>query len=79
MWFKMSTQQRYEFRRVVAGVETLSRGASMARHHHAEGYATIVLAGSVTEVSFAGRMYAEAGDVLLHGRFDCHLDKAGRK
>lgn len=79
MLFKMSAQHRYEFRSVVAGVETLCRGASMARHHHNEGYATIVLAGSVTEVSFAGRMYAEAGDVLLHGRFDCHLDKGGRK
>ena len=75
----MSAPHGYEFRSVVAGVETLPRGASMPRHHHSEGYATIVLAGSVTEVSFAGRMYAEAGDVLLHGRFDCHLDKGGVK
>ena len=75
----MSAHHRYEFRSVVAGVETLRRGASMPRHHHNEGYATIVLAGSVTEVSFAGRMHAEAGDVLLHGRFDCHLDKSGAK
>jgi AraC-like DNA-binding protein len=73
----MSAQHRYEFRSVVAGVETLCRGTSMPRHHHDEGYATIVLAGSVTEVSFAGRMYAEAGDVFLHGRFDCHLDRSG--
>jgi len=63
----MSTQGRYEFRRVIAGVETLSERLSMPRHHHDEGYATVVLAGSVTEVSFAGRMHAEAGDVLLHG------------
>jgi AraC-like DNA-binding protein len=75
----MSVQHCYEFRSVIAGVETLSPGASMARHHHNEGYATIVLAGSLTEVSFAGRMCAEAGDVLLHGRFDCHLDKGGMK
>jgi AraC-like DNA-binding protein len=75
----MIVQQFYEFRSVIAGVETLSPGASMARHHHNEGYATIVLAGSLTEVSFAGRMCAEAGDVLLHGRFDCHLDKGGMK
>jgi AraC-like DNA-binding protein len=75
----MSIESRYEFRRVVAGVETLSSGASMRRHHHDEGYATIVLAGSVTEVSFAGRMQAHAGDVFLHGRFDCHLDRADRK
>lgn len=48
----------------------------MPRHHHNEGYATILLAGSVTEVSFAGRMlHAGPGDVFLHGRFDCHLDR----
>ncbi|HEY1874769.1 MAG TPA: helix-turn-helix domain-containing protein [Steroidobacteraceae bacterium] len=75
----MNVQHCYEFRSVVAGVETLSPGASMPRHHHNEGYATIVLAGSLTEVSFAGRMCAAAGDVLLHGRFDCHLDKGGVK
>jgi len=58
----MSAHHRYEFRSVVAGVETLRHGGSMPCHHHNEGYATIVLAGSVTEVSFAGGMYAEAGD-----------------
>jgi len=64
----------YEFRTVVPGVETLRGRVSRPRHHHRDGYATVVLAGSFTEVSFAGRMYAEPGDVLLHGRFDCHLD-----
>lgn len=73
---KLSTKPCYEFRRVVAGVETFPRGVSMPRHHHNEGYATVVLAGSLTEVSFAGRACAQAGDVLLHGRFDCHLDRA---
>jgi len=64
---------------VVAGVETFPRGVSMPRHHHNEGYATLVLSGSLTEVSFAGRSCAEAGHVLLHGRFDCHLDRATSK
>lgn len=64
----------YEFRTVVPGVETLRGRVSRPRHHHRDGYATVVLAGSFTEVSFAGRMYAEPGDVLLHGCFDCHLD-----
>lgn len=67
---------RYEFRTVVAGVETLSGRTSMPRHHHSEGYATVVLGGSVREASFAGRMSAEPGEVFLHGRFDCHLDTA---
>lgn len=67
---------RYEFRTIVPGLETLPPRVSRPRHHHQEGYATVVLAGSFTEVSFAGRMNAEPGDVLLHGRFDCHLDIA---
>ena len=74
----MSRKSPYEFRRVTAGVETL-QGESRPRHHHCEGYATVVLSGSVKEVSFAGRMHAEAGHVLLHGRFDCHLNVWSRK
>lgn len=75
----MSTKP-YEFRSILAGVETIPSGRGMARHHHNEGYATILLGGSLTEVSFAGRMHAEPGHVLLHGRFDCHMDIArGRK
>jgi AraC-like DNA-binding protein len=70
---------RYEFRSVVAGVETFTPPISMPRHHHNEGYATLVLAGSVVEVSFAGRMRGGPGDVFLHGRFDCHLDRAARR
>lgn len=74
----MSTRP-YEFRRILAGVETITR-PGMARHHHDEGYATVLLGGSLTEVSFAGRMHAEPGHVLLHGRFDCHMDIArGRR
>jgi AraC-like DNA-binding protein len=40
------------------------------------GYATVVLAGTFEEASFAGRFKVEPGDVLLHGRFDCHADRA---
>jgi AraC-like DNA-binding protein len=36
------------------------------------GVATVVLAGAFVEASFAGRAAARAGEVLLHGRFDCH-------
>lgn len=72
----MEASVRYEFRTIVPGVEKLPPRVSRPRHHHREGYATVVLAGAFTEVSFAGRMQAEPGDVLLHGRFDCHLDIA---
>ncbi len=75
----MSAPVSYQFRSVAVGVETLPSGLSMARHHHNDGYATIVLAGALTEVSFAGRMHAEPGDVIVHGRFDCHLDRVRSK
>jgi AraC-like DNA-binding protein len=57
-------------------VETLPQGLVLPRHHHARGYATVVLAGSFIEASFAGRFRAEPGDVLLHAAFDCHCNWA---
>lgn len=69
-----------DFRSIRAGVETLALQLSLPRHRHREGYATVLLAGSMTEASFAGRFRAEPGDVLLHGRFDCHGNwAAGRQ
>ena len=66
------------YRLVNAGVETLSRGCTLPRHHHRAGYATIVLDGHFTEASFAGRFQVSPGDVLLHGRFDCHSNASPR-
>ena len=48
----------------------------LPRHRHAAGYATVVLAGCFEEASFAGRFVAGPGDVLLHGAFDCHANRA---
>jgi AraC-like DNA-binding protein len=66
--------QPHQYRSITPGVETLQGGGNRPRHRHLEGYATIVLAGSMTEASFSGRARAQPGDVLLHGRFDCHMD-----
>jgi AraC-like DNA-binding protein len=66
--------QPHQYRSVQPGIEKLEGGANRPRHRHLEGYATVVLAGSLTEASFSGRARAQAGDVLLHGRFDCHMD-----
>jgi AraC-like DNA-binding protein len=74
----MRAPRPYEFRRVIPGIETF-HGLSMPRHHHDEGHAVVVLAGSLIEVSFAGRLHAKAGQVLLHGRFDCHWASASHK
>ncbi|MGH8495292.1 MAG: helix-turn-helix domain-containing protein [Gammaproteobacteria bacterium] len=67
---------RHTYRAIRAGVETLAPGIDLPRHRHTAGYATIVLAGSFIEASFAGRFMVEPGDVLLHGRFDCHANRA---
>jgi AraC-like DNA-binding protein len=71
---RMTVEQRTRFRMIGFGVETLAAGQVVPRHRHAAGYATIVLAGSFEEASFAGRSIAGPGDVLLHGAFDCHAN-----
>ncbi len=63
----------HRYRAVVSGVERLPR-ADLPRHRHRAGYATVVLAGAFTEAAFSGRHLATPGDVLLHGRFDCHAN-----
>jgi AraC-like DNA-binding protein len=71
----MPSLMRHSYRSVRFGVETLpDHQVLRPRHRHGPGYATVVLAGNFIEWGFAGRMVARAGDVLLHGRFDCHAD-----
>jgi AraC-like DNA-binding protein len=57
-----------------AGVETFPSRTVLPRHLHVDGYASVVLSGTFVESGFAGRVTLEPGDVLLHGRFDCHTD-----
>ncbi|HWE47801.1 MAG TPA: helix-turn-helix transcriptional regulator [Caulobacteraceae bacterium] len=57
-----------------AGIDEFTADAVLPRHRHRHGYASVVLSGKFTEASFSGLMPAEPGDVLLHGRFDCHCD-----
>ncbi len=65
------------YRSTAAGVERLHQGMlSLPRHRHALGYATVVIAGSFVEASFAGRFAVDPGDVLLHAAFDCHANSA---
>jgi AraC-like DNA-binding protein len=63
---------RHVYRAIKAGVETMAPALMLPRHRHRAGYATVVLAGSFVEAGFAGRFTVGPGDVLLHGRFDCH-------
>jgi AraC-like DNA-binding protein len=69
----------HAYRSVRYGVETLLSGLVLERHRHTHGYATVVLGGSFVEASFSGRARAQPGDVLLHGRFDCHANWGERR
>jgi AraC-like DNA-binding protein len=66
----------HTYRSVSIGVETFPRGSAPPRHRHLEGYASVVLAGSFVEAGFGGRVKVEPGDVLFHGRFDCHANRS---
>jgi AraC-like DNA-binding protein len=51
------------------------RTSSLARHSHEEAYAAVVLAGGYEEAGDNGRFQVAAGDVILHDRYDSHLDR----
>lgn len=53
----------------------LPAAADIARHHHREPYATLVLAGGYEEAGDAGRIAAREGEILLHGPFSAHRDR----
>lgn len=60
------------FRKVTPGIEMVSSGCRLPRHRHLCAYATVVLSGSFEESGYNGRIYATAGDVLIHPALDCH-------
>jgi AraC-like DNA-binding protein len=62
------------FRTVRPGIEVLPAGFCLPRHRHLDAYATIVLAGSLEESGYTGRIRATAGDVLIHPALDCHAN-----
>jgi len=45
------------------------------RHSHTEAYAALILAGGYEEAGDQGRFRTEVGDVVLHDRFEAHLDR----
>ena len=61
------------------GRERLSANERIARHRHWGGYITVVIGGQYEEAGFGGRMILSAGDVVVHGRFDAHLDQIGSR
>jgi AraC-like DNA-binding protein len=67
------------FSRIAHGREEWHPNALAPRHRHEQAYAAVVLAGSYEECGSHGRFRVGPGDVLLHARFDSHLDRFGHK
>lgn len=63
------------FARINPGSETWRARSGIPRHRHAAPYAAVVLAGGYEEAGTFGRYRVRAGHVLLHRRFDAHLDR----
>lgn len=54
--------------------QTLSAGGRLERHRHADPYAALVLSGGYVEAGDQGRIHARPGQVLIHGRWESHMD-----
>lgn len=62
----------------IAGRERWSAETCIPRHTHDTAYAAIVISGSYEECGSHGRFRVGAGQVLLHGAYDAHLDRFSR-
>lgn len=54
--------------------QTLIPGGHMERHRHGRAYAALVLSGGYVEAGDRGRFRARAGQVLIHGTWEAHMD-----
>lgn len=63
------------FARISSGRESWASRQRIPRHCHDQPYAAVVLAGGYEECGSRGRFRVGAGDVLVHGAFDAHLDR----
>lgn len=49
--------------------------SSFGRHSHDAAYVAVVLSGGYEEAGDQGRFKVKAGDVILHDRFEAHLNR----
>jgi len=68
---RKSPLKNIELRQVSHGIDVLTN-STMPRHRHLGAYATVVVSGAFEESSYAGRLRATAGDVLIHPELDAH-------
>ncbi len=63
-----------KFRNIVPGLDRLTDNLTVPRHRHLHAYATIIVSGTLEESSYAGRVRAIPGDVLIHPDLDAHAN-----
>jgi AraC-like DNA-binding protein len=63
------------FRSIVPGLDCLTDTLTLPRHRHLNAYATIIVSGALEESSYAGRVRAIPGDVLIHPDLDAHANQ----
>lgn len=51
------------------------RAAALRRHCHSKAYAALVLSGGYEEAGDLGRLQVQAGTVIVHDRFEAHLNR----
>ena len=62
-------------RTVVPGLERLAASGWLPRHRHRDAYALIAVDGVFEQASYAGRITARAGDLLVQPTLDCHANR----
>ena len=72
----MNDHSTVPLRSVAPGLERLERAGWMPRHRHRDAYALIAVDGVFEQVSYAGRVVARPGDLLLQPTLDCHANRA---
>ena len=62
-------------RTVAPGLERLERSGWLPRHRHRDAYVLIAVDGVFEQASYAGRVTARPGDLLLQPTLDCHANR----
>ena len=62
-------------RSVTPGLERLEPSEWLPRHRHLDAYALIAVDGVFEQVSYAGRVTARPGDLLVQPTLDCHANR----
>src|ERR1700761_9839394 len=72
----MTDHAAVTLRTVAPGLERLERAGWLPRHRHRDAYALIAVDGVFEQVSYAGRVLARPGDLLVQPTLDCHANRS---